>query len=293
MCKTSTRAKTYHLKACDFLVSGQIFNIERCRNCDFLFTNPRPNKVEISKYYQSPDYISHTDESRGIQSYLYQRIKQHMLKTKLKLLKKHTNRAEKKLLDYGCGTGDFVLAAQNKGYTSKGLEPDKKARERAKQKGLDVIMNDNDLLSNNSHTFDVITLWHVLEHLHELEEKMQLFNKLLKPRSTLVIALPMANSADAALYGEYWAALDVPRHLYHFTPETFESLCKTNGFEVKQRKGLYFDSFYISLLSEKNKRTKAAPIWAMLRGLDSNIKAWQKKHPWSSEIFVCKKQTRC
>ncbi len=213
-----------------------------------------------------------------------------MLISKLRLLNKHTNGAGKALLDFGCGTAEFVLTAQRQGYASIGFEPDKKAQKIARKKGAIVLTEKKELFNyNTSQSFDVITLWHVLEHLHDLQEMMKTFYNMLHPGAFLMLAVPMANSSDAAFYKQHWAALDVPRHLYHFTPESMEHLCHKNGFQIIQRKGLPFDSFYISLLSEKYRKSKTAPVNAMLRGLNSNIKAWRKTNPWSSEIFVCKK----
>ena len=274
----------------DHLVSGLTFNIERCRVCGLLFTNPRPGSLEMKKYYQSPGYISHTDQQNSLHGFLYQTIKKRMAKNKLKLLNKYTQNTEKKLLDYGCGTGDFVLAAHNEGYESIGYEPAKNAMDRARQKGAEVLEDENILFSNHTQYFDVITLWHVLEHIHNVHEKMQVFYKILKPEAWIVIAVPMANSADASVYKEHWAALDVPRHLYHFTPNTLQNLCEANGFQIVERKGLAFDSFYVSLLSEKYKRKPAALPLSLYRGLSSNFKAIRKKTPWSSEIFVCQKR---
>lgn len=212
-----------------------------------------------------------------------------MLKKKLKLIKAHTKANRNKLLDFGCGTGDFLLAAQKKGFDSIGYEPEIKARSRAMQKGVEVIESESRLFSNHTQQYDFITLWHVLEHLHKLDDKMKAFYKLLKPDALLILAVPMANSADAIFYRDHWAALDVPRHLYHFTPKTMELLCKANGFNIIKRKGLFFDSFYVSMLSEKYKNNTAGLVFSILRGLKSNIKALRKKSPWSSEIFVCKK----
>ncbi len=289
LCKTATTGLNY-LQVRDYLVSGQMFNIEQCRTCGFLFTNPRPNILEINTYYQSPDYISHTDEHTNLIDFLYQRIKQHMLKKKLKLLKKHTTTVGKKLLDYGCGTGEFVLAARKNGYEAIGFEPEIKAKNKARQKGVELLENEKGLFSNHTQHFDVITLWHVLEHLHDLHEKMQSFAKILKPGAWLIIAVPMANSADAEFYKEYWAALDVPRHLYHFVPKNISQLCQSHGYKIVKSRGLAFDSFYISLLSEKHKNTKLALVLAMLRGLNSNMNALRRKNPWSSEIFFCQKE---
>ncbi len=289
LCQTALTGLIY-LQARDHLVTGHMFNIEQCRACDFLFTNPRPGILDIGEYYQSPDYISHTDRRKSVQDMLYQRIKQQMLKKKLKLVKKHTKGVDNTLLDYGCGTGDFVLAARHEGFEPVGYEPETKARDKAKQKGVEVLDNEYILFKNHTQRYDAITLWHVLEHLHNLQDKMQGFFNLLKPHGWLIVAVPMANSADAMLYKEYWAAYDVPRHLYHFTPETVDLLCKSNGFKIKRRKGLVFDSFYVSLLSEKHKDNTAAPVFATLRGLESNIKAIRKRSPWSSEIFFCRKE---
>lgn len=289
LCQTALTG-TLYIQARDHLVTGDMFNIEQCQACDFLFTNPRPGINDISQYYQSAEYISHTDRRNGVQDMLYQKIKQLMLKKKLKLLKKHTTAGEGTILDYGCGTGDFVLAAANEGYNSVGYEPEPKARDKAKQKGVEVLDNHNTLFKNHTNGYDVITLWHVLEHLHSLQKKMRDFFKLLKPKGWLIIGAPMANSADAIIYKEHWAAYDLPRHLYHFSPETLNRLCNSNGFKITQRKGMFFDSFYISLLSERYKNNAAAPVCAILRGLESNIKAASSAAPWSSEIFFCRKE---
>ncbi len=292
LCNTALNG-TICLQALDHLVSGKTFNIEQCPACKLLFTNPRPGEAEIDKYYQSPDYISHTDKNTGWQNRLYQIIKQRMHKNKLKLLNKHTKETGRALLDFGCGTGEFVLAAKKKGYASVGFEPDIRARHIARKKGALVLKDINELFNGNkTNSFDVITLWHVLEHLHGLQEVMKTFYSLLKPDALLVLAVPMANSADAAFYKEQWAAFDLPRHLYHFTPSTIEHLCYTSGFQISHRKGLAYDSFYISLLSEKHRNSKIAPIGAVLRGLFSNTKALLKTRPWSSEIFVCKKMNQ-
>ncbi len=278
-----------YLSAADHLYSGSLFSIEKCGTCSFMFTNPRPDPTEIHDYYASDEYVSHSDRRNNIREFLYHKTKKYMLGRKLKLLKKHINAESALLLDYGCGTGDFVIAAKKAGYESIGYEPLNVAREKAVAKGAKIIKDEKEIFKENTKKYHAITLWHVLEHLHDFPEILNKFYTIIHKRGVLVIALPMANSADALYYDKFWAALDLPRHLYHFVPETIKAASTKSGFEFIERKGMPFDSFYISLLSEKNKQSKTAPVNAFLVGCMSNIKAKLQINPWSSEIFVFRK----
>lgn len=255
-------------------------------------TNPRPGNRQISQYYQSEAYISHTDSSKKFIDRIYQMVKRIMLKRKIQLLNKHTGNLATKLLDYGCGTGSFIEAASRAGYNTVGYEPEENAFLIAKEKGLKVLRNKQKLFNSATGEYGIITLWHVLEHVHDFTAILDIFYTLLKDNGILVIAVPMANSADALYYREQWAAYDLPRHLYHFTKETLTNACRISGFTLQTTKALPFDSYYVALLSEKNKQATLPALKALYNGSVSNVKAWFKQNPWSSQIFVFKKHNK-
>ena len=278
------------ITARDHLVSGKTFNIVRCVKCSFLLTNPRPDPDEIHQYYQSEAYISHTDKSRSFDDFLYHQVKAFMLKRKIRLLKKHTIHEQKKLLDFGCGTGGFLMAAVDAGFKAEGFEPGEVAQRVAKGKGLTVFNHVDILFKKETNRYDIISLWHVLEHIHEFPAILHNFNTLLYDNSLLFIAVPMANSADAKYYKQHWAAYDLPRHLYHFTRKSLTSACQNAGFKLIDKQPMVFDSYYVSLLSEKHMGSRFPLFKAFCRGSISNLKAMFKNSPWSSEVFVFKKK---
>lgn len=284
-----TRNRLY-LEAVDTLVSQKTFKIEQCGSCGFLFTNPRPKKNEITKYYQSEAYISHTENNQTIKERIYFMVQKTMLRKKTALLKKYTKPQCRKLLDFGCGTGNFIDYAQQNGFESMGYEPEINARQKAETKGLNIIQDLELLFGNKTTTFDVITLWHVLEHLHNFPSVLDDFHTKINKGGLLVIAAPMALSADANYYKNHWAGWDLPRHLYHFTRESLVSCCTKAAYDLVVRKGMPFDSYYVSWLSEQQKKNRFAPLNAFLIGSWSNMNAAIGKAPWSSEIFVFRKR---
>lgn len=289
ICKTPLPDKPIII-ARDYLVSGKIFHIVQCSDCGFRLTNPRPGIGEISQYYNSEAYISHTEKTKSIHDFLYHFVKGIMLKRKLRLLKKHTAENQKCLLDYGCGTGSFLKAAADSGFKPSGFEPNRNARQILNEKGFNVIESDKILYKYDTAKYDIITLWHVLEHIHDFPGILHKFYTLLKRDGLLVIAVPISDSGDAVHYQQHWAAYDLPRHLYHFTHNTLIRACNTAGFQIIDKKPLPFDSYYVSLLSEKHLRSKFQFIKALFQGSISNIKAVFKQSPWSSQVFVFKKR---
>lgn len=278
------------LEAEDTLGSKKTFKIEKCRVCDFVFTNPRPSTKEIAQYYHSEAYISHTEQKQSIKDKIYFIIQKIMLRRKVALLKKHTTSQHRMLLDYGCGTGNFIDHSMQNGFQTAGYEPEPNARSKAKAKGLKIIKDKDLLFGNKTPVFDVITLWHVLEHLHDFRTYLDKFHTKLNTGGLLVVAVPMANCSDAGYYGQHWAGWDLPRHLYHFTPDSLLRCCEDAGYELIERKGMPFDSYYVAWLSEQNKGSRMAPLRAFLIGSWSNIRALFRKTPWSSEIFVLRKK---
>ena len=221
-----------HLSVKDYLVSGEIFNLTYNEELDFLKTVPQPKEEDLHKYYESEEYISHTDEKRGVLSFLYQTVKKWSLNNKTNLIAKENNGVGS-LLDVGAGTGDFLIAAKNNGWKVFGVEPNKNALKLASEKGIELELNLDKFVGNQ---FDVVTLWHVLEHIPNLQETVIKLSNLVKPNGTLIIAVPNFKSYDAKYYKEYWAAYDVPRHLWHFTPATVEKLLNKHQFKIIKQK---------------------------------------------------------
>lgn len=235
----------------DYFLSREPFELVECDGCGMVVTSNPPDEKNIGKYYESDDYISHNDNAKGLVSKAYMAVREYMLKRKRVRVKRFTKLERGSLLDIGSGTGHFLSVMKAEGWEVKGVEINARAREFSAAKfGLDVSSPD-DIDKLPSASFDCITLWHVLEHFSDPETYMGEIRRLLKPDGACVIALPNCSSYDAAHYEKYWAAYDVPRHLWHFTPDTFSSFAKKCGFEVVTTGALPFDVFYISMLSEK------------------------------------------
>ena len=278
----STNNKLY-LKVIDHSVSGETFELQYDENLDMLLTFPKPNAQQLPKYYESEDYISHTDGKRTLFEKTYQFIKNIALANKLKLI---NNCAPKKgfLLDIGAGTGDFLLTAKNNGWDTIGFEPNSKAKEIAQKKGINFTEKTADL---QDHSFDVITMWHVLEHVLDLEIQIKELKRLVKKDGTIIVAVPNFNSFDAKYYNEFWAAFDAPRHLWHFSKTAIEKLFRKENVKLVSIKPMKFDSYYVSLLSEKYKTGKMNFLKAFLVGFHSNWYA-KKNKEYSSLIYILK-----
>ncbi len=270
-----------YLSTKDYSVSNEEFHLLFDEDLEMLVTNPVPEN--LSSYYESENYISHTDASKTFSDRIYQSVKKINLKNKIKLVQKHV--ASKRILDVGAGTGDFLIVAKENDFEIFGVEPNLKAKQKAKQKGV-YLKNSLDDFENS--TFDVITLWHVLEHLPNLDEQVLKISKLLSENGILIIAVPNYKSYDAKFYKKYWAAFDVPRHLWHFSKTSIQKLFSKKGIELVNTYPMIFDAFYVSLLSEKYKNGKQNLIKAFFIGLYSNFKALGTKE-YSSLIYVLKR----
>lgn len=281
-----SEAKKTFISANDHTVSKTDFQIVECGNCGFAYTSPRPAENELGKYYESEDYISHSNTSKGIISRLYQRVRKHTLGKKLKLV----NREGKKglLLDIGCGTGEFLNTVKQDGWKTIGIEPSPSARKQGIENYKLDVREESELENLPANSFDVITMWHVMEHVAHPRERVQKLNELLKSDGVLIIAVPNRNSYDAKFYGAKWAAYDVPRHLWHFRAQDMRKLVEQFGFEVKQILPMKFDSYYISMLSEKYKTGKNNLVAAVWRGWLSNRKAGAEGS--SSLIYIIRKK---
>lgn len=275
-----------YLECKDYTTSQEKFKIVECNNCGFAFTNPIPLENKIGEYYESSDYISHSNTSKGIINTLYQIVRNITLNRKVNLIKSLSK--GKKILDIGSGTGEFLNACKKSNLTVEGIEPSELGRKKSKENyGLEVY-DESSLDAYNDKTFDYISLWHVLEHVYHLNSRIETIRRILKDDGHLIVAVPNRNSFDAEHYKEFWAAYDVPRHLYHFTPKDIELLFNKHHFEVIKVLPMKFDSFYVSMLSEKYKLGKGNILNAFRLGLKSNFKGVKNK-TYSSQIYIIKK----
>lgn len=246
------------------------FTLQKCSSCGFVFTNPRPDIDEIGDFYTSTTYLSHTSHDKSFMRRIYRTARKYMMNKKHEMimgLVKPTGTLS--LLDFGCGTGDFLNFCAGKGHEIAGFELEEHARKTAREiHGLEVYGPDQVAEIKESH-FDVITLWHVLEHVHALNEQVEQFKKWLKPGGMLVLALPNIESYDSEKYREHWEGLDVPRHLYHFSPQAVDVLLKKHGLELVARKPLILDAYYSVMYSERN--AGKGKLFSMVKGVFSGF----------------------
>lgn len=276
-----------YLRVKDHSVSNEEFHLVFDSELDLLRTQPQPSEEEQPRYYQSEDYISHTDAKRNWFEKLYHIIKSIALKRKLALVNSYVP-YQGALLDVGCGTGDFLCSAIQNGWKVKGIEPNEQARTIANTKTDNNVYKPDQLFKFTREQFDVITLWHVLEHLPKLDDHLEIFKTILKPEGILIIAVPNYKSYDAHYYKSFWAAFDVPRHLWHFSRTSLHKIAKSHQMQVVNIKPMIFDAYYVSLLSEKYKNGSMNPLKAFWIGWRSNLKARRTKE-YSSLIYVLKK----
>ena len=275
---------TDFMSCVDHTVTKESFKLMRCTTCNFVLTNPQPDQEKLGKYYLSDDYISHTGKAKSFIDQLYLFLRKRSLKWKLSLLPQTKGR----LLDYGCGTGEFLRTCQINGWTINGIEPSPIARGKAKVlTGITIKSH----LEETHEKYDAISLWHVLEHIGDLNKKITQLSNCLKEDGQLFIAVPNHKSFDAKYYRQLWAGYDVPRHLWHFNQSTTQEILKKNGLTIVKTIPMKLDSFYVSMLSEKYKN-KHHPLIQLIKafyiGVLSNWKA-RKENEYSSLIYVAQK----
>lgn len=270
----------------DYFLTKNKFSIVQCEDCGFKLTNPKPKQEDLPQYYDSTEYISHSNADKGLVNKIYQIVRKFALKSKVKLIDRYIDSGQ--VLDIGCGTGEFLNAMQQSKYEVTGIEPNEDARKQARRNyGLKVI-DENQIKELRKTHFNVITLWHVLEHVYNLEERISQLQELIATEGILIVAVPNPSSFDAKHYGKFWAAYDCPRHLYHFNQITIRKLFGKYGFEVIKQKPMYFDAFYVSMLSEKYKQSKLQFLKGLTFGLISNFSAIFNQGNYSSIIYVLK-----
>ena len=277
-------SREIYLTCQDFTVSGEKFDLLYDPEFEMLVTHPKPDPEKLPDYYKSAGYISHTDSRSTLTDKIYQRVKKVMLQKKLKWISNEVS-SKGKILDIGAGTGDFLLEAKKEGWNVFGFEPDGEARNLAKAKG--IVLQEN-LDSLKEEKFDVITLWHVLEHVYDLNRQIVFIESILKKGGLLIIAVPNFKSYDAQHYREYWAAYDVPRHLWHFSQNSFKKLFAPTTLRFFKTRPLLFDSFYVSILSEKYSGKENNYLKAFTIGAKSNFKAMSSSEYSSLAYFFRK-----
>lgn len=288
-CGASSWSKAGQVK--DYSVSGEWFELRRCEGCWLKKTYPQPEEAKIGKYYASLEYISHSDTRKGLTNKLYHWARSFMMQQKYNWVKATCGKEKGWLLDVGAGTGHFAHYMQTHGWDVVALEPDESARKVASEKLGIRIEPLEALVHQKEQSFDVITLWHVLEHVYDIGGYMNHFHSLLTEDGSLIIAVPNHTSTDAKRYGSQWAAYDVPRHLWHFSPASMEFLFKKHGFEMTRQQAMPLDAFYVSLLSEKyNGNDFFGPVAAFVSGLKSYLKSRKHTERASSIIYTGKIQ---
>ena len=271
----------------DEFLSKEDFHICECLNCGLSYTMPRPNKEKIGEYYKSEEYYSHQENKKGFIPRLYESVKKVNLKHKYNLATQGLNVG--KMLDIGCGVGDFLHTAEEHGWTCTGVEPSEDAKAIAKTKTKADIINSEDMEKIPDATFDLITMWHVLEHVDDLKWQIEQLHRLTKTKGRIVIAVPNYKSYDAQYYKELWAAYDVPRHLSHFNKNVLTKIFKSKNLELVQTDKLIWDAYYISYMSEQYKQHKFPLLKGAFRGCISNCKA-RHTNEWSSMVFIFEKK---
>lgn len=271
-----------YIKVKDFSVSGESFSLLPNEEAEVLKTSPTPSLEKLPSYYESEDYISHTDGKRSLFEKMYHLVKRNAIRQKVNLIGNYSQKGS--LLDIGAGTGDFLVEAKNQGWITLGIEPNESAKQLAQNKGVNFIEN---LEAISDDSFDVITMWHVLEHVPDLDFQLQQLKRICKPNGMIIIAVPNFKSYDAKYYKEFWAAYDVPRHLWHFSKNGIQKLFSNYEMQLVKVKPMWFDSFYVSLLSEKHKNGKMNFVKGFFVGFCSNLNGIFKNE-FSSHIYVFK-----
>lgn len=276
-----------HLWLKDEFLSKEEFQIYECQNCGLLFTEPRPGKDKIGEYYKSEEYYSHQENKKGFVPRLYESVKSINLKNKYKMATE--GKKQGKILDIGCGVGDFLHIMESKGWETIGIEPSEEAQEIAKKRTKAQLYSPDAIQQLPDEHFDLITMWHVLEHVDDLKTEIAQLERMLKKGGRLLLALPNFKSYDATFYKEKWAAYDVPRHLNHFCRKSISKIFNNSGLQLTKILKLRWDAYYISYMSELYKGHSLSLFKGAFRGMVSNIKA-RRSGEWSSLVYVFEKQ---
>lgn len=289
LCKSGLFLNKQEVK--DHAVSKESFILCKCSKCNLLFTNPRPDAESIAPYYEFPEYFSHEDKAKNLTQFIYQKVRNYSVKKKVKQISELHKKGS--ILDYGCGTGALLSEAKKQGWKVSGIEPNKKARTQANLKLKGKVKETLEDLSSDKK-FEIITLYHVLEHIHDMKKTVKSLLKHLKSNGYIIFAVPNPTSWDGKKYGNFWAGWDVPRHLYHFDLTTMDRFAEIFDLSLVEVRPLIFDSYYVSLLSENylnpNQNLISRYYKAIISGRKSNQEADKKSGNHSSNLFIFKKK---
>ncbi len=275
----------------DYTVSKEFYDILECKSCGFMFTQEVPDALSIGSYYKSEDYVSHSNTQKGLFFKIYHKVREYMLNQKRKAIIQNTSKQKnQKILDIGVGRGYFLNHMQTYGYKCTGIEQDADVRQIAKEEFSLNILAPEELYQLKENQFDIITLWHVLEHVHDLSGYLTKIKKLLKQDGLLVIALPNPTCADEAIYKEHWAGWDVPIHLWHFTPHNIKQLLRQYQFKMIDKRRLPFDPFYVSILGSQQRKDAIPMVTGGVNGLKSYLKCLSDIDKTTSLIYFFKKE---
>ncbi|MBN2614277.1 MAG: methyltransferase domain-containing protein [Bacteroidales bacterium] len=278
---------TEYLRTKDYFLTGEQFTLKQCAGCGFVFTSPRPDDVKLSHYYQSNNYLSHHSRGFSPLRLVYQFLRKRNIRNKFRLVSQFSSIGS--LLDIGCGTGELLDYFQNQGWKATGIEPDATARNFASDRWGLTVYGEDQIPTIENESYDVITMWHVLEHVSNLNERISDIHRILKNKGNFVAAVPNFLSWDAQHYGSYWAAWDLPRHLFHFSQKNIIQLTEKHGFKYIKSIPMVWDSYYISLMSEQYKGNRLPYFNAIKNGMKSNSKGRKNGNGYSSMIYIFEK----
>jgi 2-polyprenyl-3-methyl-5-hydroxy-6-metoxy-1,4-benzoquinol methylase len=277
-----------YLELQDYFLSKEMFKLTKCLECGLLYTMPQPHIKSLARYYDSEEYTSHNTSKWSLKNLIYLQARRFALSLKLRMIERYFKKG--RILDIGGGTGEFLNHCRKRGWDVIGIEPSSIARENAfVTHGLEFLES-VEILETEEESMDVITMWHVLEHMEDPAKQFQINYRLLKPGGLLVVALPNYESWEADYYGKFWAAYDVPRHLFHFSQKSLTQLSEKSGFRIEEIRPLKLDAYYISLLSEKYAHGKMSYFKAFLNGWRSNTAAKKGKFGYSSWVYLLRKK---
>lgn len=278
-----SKESAIYLRTKDYFLSNEEFDLVQCKNCMLVYTNPIPTPEKLSAYYESNDYLSHKPERKNVMNFIYQSVRNINIRKKYKLVNQYHSLG--RVLEVGIGTGELLNYFKQKGWETLGIEPNDYARNYAINNYKLDVYNENKLNEFEENSMNVIMLWHVLEHVSELNERINQLKRLLKKEGNIFIAVPNLDSPDSKKYKDFWAGLDVPRHLYHFTETSLNNIVKQHSLKIIAKYPMKYDAYYVSLLSEKYLGKRFGPVSAIKNGFMSNWQA-KKDNNYSSMIFV-------